>query len=156
MKKHKVELIIALAVLLLLLPFIWPFMLSILWDVAGMALPVMAAMALLQIYDSGSRSISKEKMAAKRADHWYASYGKKRLIRLAEELKGEGYCEAWVHPDGICKVKTEHGYRRRATLAEYPAEHVGLIADKLRADGIQACMRGKYLYLTFPKSRRAA
>lgn len=154
LRKHKVEMIIVLAVLLLVTPFIWPVMIAILWDVMGVVLPVVAAMVLLRFY--GNANLSEEKPAAKKADYWYASYGKKRLLRLAEELKGEGIYEAWIHPDGICRIKTEKGYRRRAILAEYPADHAKLIADKLCADGIRACMHGRYLYLSFYKSRRAA
>lgn len=173
-KKNKAGLIIAFAVLLLITPFIWPFMLAVLWNVAGVAVPVGVAMVLLRFHDSRKGSdveeekgtgngnsgrhihLSEEKLAAKRADYWYASYGKKRLVRLAEDLEKEGFREVWIHPDGICKVKTQQGYRRRGTLAEYPAQYAGRIAEKLCADGIPACMHGKYLHLSLRKNRRAA
>lgn len=33
-----------------------------------------------------------------------------RLVRLTEDLRREGFYEAWVYPDGVCKVKTNQGY----------------------------------------------
>lgn len=154
-KKHKLGLGIVLTALLLVMPFIWPFMLAFLWNIMSVVLPVGAAMVLLRLYDSKKAESEKEKREKKHAYYWYESYGKKRLVRLAEDLRREGFYEAWVHPDGVCKVKTNQGYRRRATLVEYPADFAGLIADKLCADGIQAEIRGKYLHLSFQKRRAA-
>lgn len=178
MEKHWLALLCVFMVTLMILPFLWPFALAVVYSAAVVVAPVAAAALLLNLYDHRKKDkrfhkkkdtavsrkrpedvrMNEEKPAVpKDVAEWYEVYGREKVRSLVRQLRKEGIHEVWIQQDGICSVSTAKGFRRRGTLADFPGRHADYVARKIRTEKIaSARVKGKYILLTFPEKWRAA
>ncbi|XBX07603.1 hypothetical protein QMP26_05410 [Enterocloster clostridioformis] len=99
--------------------------------------------------ESEANIIPEDEINTQNVISWYGSIGKERLNQIIARLNTKGVYECWLRKDGICNIRTPKGYRRVGNLPEYPGEEAVDICRLLTRDGVQAVVKGRYVYLSW-------
>jgi len=182
MKRNILLLMVIVIAACMLLPFLLPFFLAIVFSLIKLAVPIGIAMLILKVMTNNQvnkqsrvprRKVNHSKISPKQntgsvqnpnpvisesedetVGLWYETNGHQRIGQLIAQLKREGKSQLWIRKDGICTTNNgENQYKRIGSLRDYPGQHADTIALKIMNDrGIQASVRGKYLYLSWKEN----